>query len=427
MKTTTYRNAVLSIVAKGCLIFAAAVTLVPSSADGQCAQWDASGIWALQQSNGPFVTMKLRQNGKVLTGTASYEVPETQDTGIFERAAYTATGSVDGTIAGNDFNVQIYWDQERNVGVYRGKVGPQGRLEGSTNLRGTSKKFTWFSTTTIKCADAPAPAAPKPATSAGAPLKPVPPKPVKPNNARPPNWDVGGEWQLSQSDGKTVTLTLKDNEGDFRGSATVGKPNAPGYTHGKVEGFVTGDTFSARVTWAATLVTKADWVADYSGTIGPQGMILGSVKGGPSIQQNWSSLTAMTRLSAMEQTAESAKPPRFTPMKNLRGVGAARGAEPPPAEQRAPSATGVPRIAANPIVVSIPAGESEGTTTLAWDGGADHPYAEVWVKVDDGDETKVVEQGKGNRTMTVKAGKTYTYILTDAGQQLATVRVRAKQ
>jgi hypothetical protein len=82
MTTTAYRNAVLSIIAKGCLILAAVVTLVPSSADGQCAQWDASGIWPLRQSNGPFVTMKLRQNGKVLTGTASYPVGAKEGSGI---------------------------------------------------------------------------------------------------------------------------------------------------------------------------------------------------------------------------------------------------------------------------------------------------------------------------------------------------------
>ena len=56
----------------------------------------------------------------------------------------------------------------------------------------------------------------------------------------------------------------------------------------------------------------------------------------------------------------------------------------------------------------------------------DHPYAEVWMSVDGGDETKVVEQGKGTRQMTVEPGKTYKYILTDAGQQLGTTTVKAK-
>ena len=49
------------------------------------------------------------------------------------------------------------------------------------------------------------------------------------------------------------------------------------------------------------------------------------------------------------------------------------------------------------------------------------------MKVDDEDEKFVVEQGKGGRKVTVEAGKTYLYILTDAGKRLATVTVKAKQ
>ena len=71
------------------------------------------------------------------------------------------------------------------------------------------------------------------------------------------------------------------------------------------------------------------------------------------------------------------------------------------------------------MVFSKP-GQAPGTLTVTWDGGPDHPYAEVWVSVDGGDETKVVEQGKGMRQVTVEPGKSYKYILTDAGRQLAT-------
>jgi hypothetical protein len=77
-------------------------------------------------------------------------------------------------------------------------------------------------------------------------------------------------------------------------------------------------------------------------------------------------------------------------------------------------------------LVTIPAGATQGACTITWDGGADHPYAEVWVKVDDGAETFVVEQGKGSRTVTVERGKRYLYMLTDSGQRLATTTVTAK-
>jgi hypothetical protein len=66
---------------------------------------------------------------------------------------------------------------------------------------------------------------------------------------------------------------------------------------------------------------------------------------------------------------------------------------------------------------------STGFTVLTWDAGLDHPYAEVWVKVNNGDEQFLVEQGKGLRQVPVERGKQYTYILTDAGKTLATVIV----
>lgn len=61
------------------------------------------------------------------------------------------------------------------------------------------------------------------------------------------------------------------------------------------------------------------------------------------------------------------------------------------------------------------------------DGGPDHPYAEVWIREGRQDETFVVEQGKGTRRVTVDRGKTYLFILTDSGKQLAAVVVVSKQ
>ncbi len=69
----------------------------------------------------------------------------------------------------------------------------------------------------------------------------------------------------------------------------------------------------------------------------------------------------------------------------------------------------------------------QGTTTLFWDAGPDHPYAELWVQIDGSDETFIVEQGKGSRGILVDPGKTYLFILTDAGQRLATVRVTVQK
>ncbi|MGE0827555.1 MAG: hypothetical protein AB7G75_35200 [Candidatus Binatia bacterium] len=85
-----------------------------------------------------------------------------------------------------------------------------------------------------------------------------------------------------------------------------------------------------------------------------------------------------------------------------------------------------PYITASPNPALVPAGQPSGTTTLEWDGGDDHPYAEVWQQVDNADETFVVESGKGMRQMTVEAGKTYIFRLSDAGEILASVTVTAK-
>jgi hypothetical protein len=85
-----------------------------------------------------------------------------------------------------------------------------------------------------------------------------------------------------------------------------------------------------------------------------------------------------------------------------------------------------PYIKASPNPAPAPAGQASSTTTLEWDGGGDHPYAEVWQQVDNTDETFVVESGKGTRQMTVEVGKTYIFKLSDAGEVLASVTVTAK-
>ena len=93
---------------------------------------------------------------------------------------------------------------------------------------------------------------------------------------------------------------------------------------------------------------------------------------------------------------------------------------------RPPAALTPPFITAAPAEVIVAAGQSQGQTTLTWDGGATHAYAEVWVKVGDGSETFIVEQGKGQREVTVERGKSYLFILTDAGERLATISVTVR-
>ena len=92
-----------------------------------------------------------------------------------------------------------------------------------------------------------------------------------------------------------------------------------------------------------------------------------------------------------------------------------------------PSVLAALTITANPNPVIVPKGQTQGTATLTWDGGNDHPYAEAWVKVDNADETFVVESGKGTRQVTIELGKTYLFKLSDSNELLASVTVTAKQ
>jgi len=94
------------------------------------------------------------------------------------------------------------------------------------------------------------------------------------------------------------------------------------------------------------------------------------------------------------------------------------------AQQQLPPA---PFIIADNNPVVIPPGETSGTVTLEWDGGAKHPYAEVWVRVDQTDETFVVEQGRGSRNATVELGKHYVFKLSDANVLLASVSVTVRR
>jgi len=79
----------------------------------------------------------------------------------------------------------------------------------------------------------------------------------------------------------------------------------------------------------------------------------------------------------------------------------------------------------NPVFISPD--QTSGTVTLVWDGGKDHPYAEVWVRVDQTDETFIVEQGKGTRNAKVEVGKHYVFKLSDANVLLASVSVTVER
>jgi hypothetical protein len=165
----------------------------------------------------------------------------------------------------------------------------------------------------------------------------------------------------------------------------------------------------------------------YQGKVGSQGRINGTTydRQHPGSKATWFSASAMKCAEAnavkpTNPTPTPVTPPRPPPIKSS-------GHMPAKTTPQTQSSAASPTISANPTVVPIPAGKSQGTVTLTWDGGPDHPYAEVWVKVGGEEEEKfIVEQGKGTRRATVERGKTYSFILTDSGQQLAKAVVLTK-
>lgn len=137
----------------GCLL-AAVLTLLPTSAQAQCKQWDVSGTWDLEQSNGYFVRLELSQKGTEVKGKASYgTVTEgTKVLGVLMVGGDTVTHTLDvnGNIEGDDFYALI-----GRAGVYRAKVGSSGRLDGTTyDSSNPSSTANWFSGRAMKCAKA---------------------------------------------------------------------------------------------------------------------------------------------------------------------------------------------------------------------------------------------------------------------------------
>jgi hypothetical protein len=202
-------------------------------------------------------------------------------------------------------------------------------------------------------------------------------------------WDVGGDWFPVGGDDWAFHLAQKGFV--ITGSATRG----PQMT--KVTGTVTGSAFYLNLI-SKGLELRGDIAAD------------GKIHGVMHDSSNPNKKLVFVSSRAMKCTETPSNIPA-TPQKPV---------------ITAPPPKATPKIGASPAVVTIPTGQADGTTTLTWDGGPEHSYAEVWVAVNGQDPTFVVEQGKGSRRVTVERGTTYRYILTDSGKDLGSVTVKGK-
>lgn len=214
-----------------------------------------------------------------------------------------------------------------------------------------------------------------------------------------PHWDVSGKWNIEQEN-PTALLEMDLSQS---GTEVIGTAKYNG-AQGKVKGTVVGDDFNVEISDPAGKRVLR-------GTIGPA-RIAGMVSlPGASEPTIWYSTTAM----------KCAEAPRATTV-----VPKSAGSEsvapeiPPPTTSAAAG-----KIFANPSYPTVPSGQTEGITTLTWDGGGDHSNAEVWVKIDDEDEKLLVKEGKGSRQVQVKPNKVYLYLLKASGRQIDSVTVIA--
>ena len=140
MKTKALRNIKYGIMG---MVIALAVS---QTAIGQkpCERWDVSGEWRLIQSNDTTVKMTLHQSGSAITGKATYRKSKYD--------MFDMSGTLEGTINGNQFSVKVYWASEKSVGVYTGEIAPSGRINGKGyDQFHPETKAEWYSTRKARC------------------------------------------------------------------------------------------------------------------------------------------------------------------------------------------------------------------------------------------------------------------------------------
>lgn len=128
--------------------------LLPSAAHAACARWDISGEWPAVQTNDAKPTFALQQTGTQIQGSGRWAYTITYNTFPARGDDYVETdASVDGTINGDTVEFTAYWSNN-TIGVYSGKIGPQGRIQGTTyDKLHPETKANWYSGRTVKCLD----------------------------------------------------------------------------------------------------------------------------------------------------------------------------------------------------------------------------------------------------------------------------------
>lgn len=119
-----------------------------------CTRWDMNGEWVFVQTNDTSPSFRLQQTGNGLQGTGHYGYLTEDDCVFFVKCGRDAVfvdASVDGTINGDSIELTAYWNNG-TIGSYSGRIGAQGRIEGSTYDKQHPQTMAhWYSDRTAKC------------------------------------------------------------------------------------------------------------------------------------------------------------------------------------------------------------------------------------------------------------------------------------
>lgn len=382
------------------LFLVAIFVLQPISARAQCStSWDASGKWSIKQAGSSYTNdLTLEQRGRVITGVA-LTLRDTSGGIFIPGGRTTISGTVDGTIDGDNLSIQIFW-RDGLTGVYNGKFLPSGRLDGvAWEKASPNRTQTWYSVGVLKCTPPPPPPSqpppPKPLRSTGRAKVDVIPLPL-PEGTLCTQWDVSGPWNIEVKSGPrkgyVVNTSFRQSGKNLSGKVTDG-----GSTSGTVSnGTSDGATFNVYVTWDGTSADGSN-AEIYVGKISAAGIIEGTalIIGDRSQNAKWSSDRAM---KCVKSAPAPPKPPFIT--------------------------------ASQPIFLTP--GHPFASVVLVWDGGPDYPNVEVFVSVNRGAETPaysidlptghpLFKQPKAGFEMKLpRSSGHYQYILKAAGKTLST-------
>lgn len=212
-------------------------------------------------------------------------------------------------------------------------------------------------------------------------------------------WDGSGEWEMHQGRGGTtvVRLNMKQSGNALDGTASRGG------TKGKAFGTADGANFSLWIDW----VDGSEYTV-YRAQVPASGKLAGDMFTGPNKNRDtWYSDQPLTC--------------GWSPGKSRGNLTSRLSADAPAQTGKAiASLAKGPTLFASPSVFPYPFSPT-GFVVLTWDGGPDHPNADVWVKyANSRDRILVIKQPKGGFQVNVQRGQMYTYVLMDDRVVLAT-------